>query len=106
LITKFVGPVISIVGGGIGAILLVLTATCVWPQILQISSLNGIQPAEIVESETLASEDYAPGTRAGPTRDSRGGSSTSNYNKDWPTRTAATGGPHTTTQQRSADVPT
>jgi hypothetical protein len=39
------GPVISVVGGGVGTILVVLAALCLWPQILGIGSLAAIRPA-------------------------------------------------------------
>ena len=41
------GPVISVVGGGIGTILVVLAAMQLWPQILGIGSLTGIRPIPI-----------------------------------------------------------
>jgi MFS family permease len=40
-----VGPVISVVGGGICTILVVLAAMRLWPEILGIGSLNDIRPA-------------------------------------------------------------
>ena len=39
------GPVISVVGGGVGTILVVLAAMRLWPQILSIGSLDAIRPA-------------------------------------------------------------
>lgn len=45
-----VGPVVSVVAGGIGTILVVLGATRLWPQILSLGQLNDIRPA--VEEET------------------------------------------------------
>ena len=39
------GPVMSVVGGGIGTILVVLAALRLWPQILRIGSLADIKPA-------------------------------------------------------------
>jgi MFS family permease len=39
------GPVISVVGGGVGTILVVVAAACLWPQILGIGSLHDIRPA-------------------------------------------------------------
>ncbi|MGO8688525.1 MAG: MFS transporter [Thermoguttaceae bacterium] len=41
-----VGPVISVVGGGILTILVVLASTRVWPQLLGIGSLRDIHPEE------------------------------------------------------------
>jgi MFS family permease len=45
-----VGPVIAVVGGGVGTILVVLGATRLWPQILSLGSLTDIRPA--AEGET------------------------------------------------------
>lgn len=45
------GPVVSVVGGGIGTILVVLAALCAWPQLLKIGALDSIKPAEIAESD-------------------------------------------------------
>jgi MFS family permease len=39
------GPVISVVGGGVGTILVVLAALRLWPQILKLGSLGDIRPA-------------------------------------------------------------
>jgi MFS family permease len=38
-------PVISVVGGGVGTILVVLTAVRLWPEILRIGALNNIRPS-------------------------------------------------------------
>ncbi len=43
------GPVISVVGGGVGTILVVLGAMRLWPQILGIGSLSAIRPASTEE---------------------------------------------------------
>jgi len=43
------GPVISVVGGGVGTILVVLAAMRLWPQILKIGSLDAIRPAAAEE---------------------------------------------------------
>ena len=40
------GVVPSIVGGGIGAILVVLACAAIWPQVLGIGSLADLRPAE------------------------------------------------------------
>jgi MFS family permease len=40
------GPILSVVGGGIGTILVVLGAAWKWPQILALGSLGDIRPAE------------------------------------------------------------
>jgi MFS family permease len=44
------GPVISVVGGGIGAILVVFGVMWQWPQILKIGSLESIKADSLVES--------------------------------------------------------
>ena len=43
------GPVISVVGGGVGTILVVIAAARLWPQILRIGSLAAIRPAAAEE---------------------------------------------------------
>ena len=48
------GPVWSVVGGGIGAILVVLGVTCLWPQIRKIGPLDSIQPASPTETDREA----------------------------------------------------
>jgi MFS family permease len=47
------GPVISVVAGGAGTILVVLAAVCLWPQILAIGSLNSIRPDAEEETSRL-----------------------------------------------------
>jgi len=49
------GLIPSIVGGGVGAILVVLGCATIWPQILSIGSLAGLQPAE--EAKVLQDSD-------------------------------------------------
>jgi len=44
-------PVVSVVSGGVGTILVVLVALCLWPQLLKIGSLDKIQPASSDEPE-------------------------------------------------------
>jgi hypothetical protein len=39
------GAVISVVGGGIGTILVVIASALIWPQILTIGSLQDVRPA-------------------------------------------------------------
>jgi MFS family permease len=52
---RLFGPLVSVVGGGIGAILVVLAAAWKWPQILTIGSLEKIRPAQLmVEQEEQA----------------------------------------------------
>jgi MFS family permease len=47
----FFGPVISVVAGGVGTILVVLGSIWVWPQLLKIGSLASIRPAAIEEPD-------------------------------------------------------
>jgi hypothetical protein len=46
-----VGPVLSVVGGGIGTLLVVAACAWIWPQILSIGSLADLRPAGREESE-------------------------------------------------------
>jgi MFS family permease len=46
------GPIISVVGGGVATILIVLGAARLWPQILGIGSLHNLRPAEEEGPET------------------------------------------------------
>ncbi len=43
------GPVLSVVGGGVGTIVVVLAAAIIWPEILSIGSLNAIKPVATEE---------------------------------------------------------
>ena len=45
------GPVVSVVGGGVGTILVVLAAMRIWPQLLKIGSLASIRPAAMEEPD-------------------------------------------------------
>jgi MFS family permease len=45
------GPILSVVGGGIGTILVVLGATWKWPQILALGSLADVRPAEAAQAQ-------------------------------------------------------
>jgi MFS family permease len=53
------GVVPSIVGGGIGAILVVLGCTAIWPQILTIGSLIGLRPADEAKVRQESDEEIA-----------------------------------------------
>jgi MFS family permease len=53
------GPVASVVGGGIGTILVVLGAARKWPEILGIGSLKDIQPIQAAEALESADEELA-----------------------------------------------
>jgi MFS family permease len=48
------GPVVSVVAGGVGAILVVLGVMRLWPEILKIGSLDSIQPASPTETDREA----------------------------------------------------
>jgi len=53
------GLVPSIIGGGIGAILVVLGCTALWPQILKIGSLADLRPAEEAKVRQESDEEVA-----------------------------------------------
>jgi MFS family permease len=57
LTAEWFGLVPSVVGGGIGTLLVVLAAAWKWPQILAIGSLKDIRPALAVEAEERAEEE-------------------------------------------------
>ena len=44
------GPVLSVVGGGVGTIVAVLAAALTWPQIRHLGPLAGLRPARTVSS--------------------------------------------------------
>lgn len=48
---RLFGPVASVVGGGIGTILVVLGATCLFPQLRAVGSLRDIRPVELDQAE-------------------------------------------------------
>jgi MFS family permease len=54
-----VGPVISVVGGGIGTILVVLGATRLWPQLLKLGSLRDLRPLEAAQVQEETDEELA-----------------------------------------------
>jgi MFS family permease len=54
-----VGPVASVVLGGIGTILVVIGAARIWPQILTIGSLRDIRPAAAAQAELAADSERA-----------------------------------------------
>lgn len=56
---RLFGPVLSVVTGGIGAIVVVLGTAQVWPQILRIGSLEDIRPTETIKAQAKASEEFA-----------------------------------------------
>jgi hypothetical protein len=53
------GVVPSIVGGGVGAILVVLGCAAIWPQILSIGSLVGLRPADAAKVRQDSDEEIA-----------------------------------------------
>ncbi len=54
-----VGPIVSVVGGGIGTILVVIGAARLWPEILSIGSLHDVRPLDPREAEREAEEELA-----------------------------------------------
>ncbi len=59
---KLFGPVLSVVFGGVGAILVVLGAARKWPEILEIRSLSDIRPGESALEEQQSAEELAART--------------------------------------------
>ena len=57
------GPVISVVGGGIGTILVVLAAVRLWPQIPRHRLAQGDPPADEVRAKEEAEQELAAGVR-------------------------------------------
>jgi MFS family permease len=49
MVARFFGPVASVVSGGVGTILVVLGAICLWPQLLKLGSLDKIRPVAMDE---------------------------------------------------------
>jgi MFS family permease len=56
---KLFGPVLSVVGGGLGAILVVLGVARIWPQVLSIGSLADIRPAKPLPDQQEVDEELA-----------------------------------------------
>jgi len=56
---KLVGPVLSVVAGGVGTILVVLTSMKIWPQILSIGALGDVRPAQAAKAQEQADEELA-----------------------------------------------
>jgi MFS family permease len=59
LTARLFGPVISVVGGGICTILVVLASVKIWPEILSIGSLQDVKPADAALAEKTADEELA-----------------------------------------------
>jgi MFS family permease len=51
---EWFGPVLSVVGGGIGTLLVVLWVLWCWPQVLRLGALHRIEAASTDEAETAA----------------------------------------------------
>ncbi|MEN6493101.1 MAG: MFS transporter [Thermoguttaceae bacterium] len=56
---RLLGPVVSVVAGGLGAIVVVLGTSRIWPQILSIGSLQDIRPAKPIEIPEKMDEELA-----------------------------------------------
>jgi MFS family permease len=59
---KYLGPIVSVVGGGICTILVVLASAKTWPEILSIGSLKDVKPAQAAEIEKAVDEELADRT--------------------------------------------
>jgi MFS family permease len=59
LTARLFGPVISVVGGGICTILVVIASARIWPEILSIGSLQDVKPAEAALIEESVDEETA-----------------------------------------------
>ncbi|MCC6125462.1 MAG: MFS transporter [Pirellulales bacterium] len=59
LTARLFGPVISVVGGGICTIFVVLASAKIWPEILSIGSLQDVKPADAAQAEKSAEEESA-----------------------------------------------
>ena len=46
LTARFLGPVVSVVGGGIGTLVVVIATTFIWPQVQKFGSLVDAKPEE------------------------------------------------------------
>lgn len=55
LVARFFGPVVSVVSGGIGTILVVFGAMKLWPEILQIGSLKDVRPHDPLDADLAQS---------------------------------------------------
>jgi MFS family permease len=51
LTAQFFGPVVSVVGGGIGTIIVVLAVTWIWPEILRLGPFRPPRSRATIESE-------------------------------------------------------
>jgi hypothetical protein len=62
LTAKYLGPIVSVVGGGICTILVVLASAKIWPEILTIGSLKDVKPADVAKIEKADDEELADRT--------------------------------------------
>jgi hypothetical protein len=51
LTAQFFGPVVSVVGGGIGTIIVVLAVIWIWPEILRLGPLRPPRTRAMIEPE-------------------------------------------------------
>ena len=56
---KLFGPVIAVVAGGIGTLLVVLSAAWKWPDLLRLGSLQSLKPIELAEAREAADDEMA-----------------------------------------------
>jgi hypothetical protein len=57
---KWFGPVWSVVGGGIGTILVVLAVMFRWPQVARLGPLQGVRPEPLPDAEARPPDPLAP----------------------------------------------
>jgi MFS family permease len=57
---RWFGPVVSVVGGGIGTVLVVVAVMLAWPEVLRLGPLAPVQPAPKEEDASLAAEEFPP----------------------------------------------
>jgi MFS family permease len=61
---QWFGPVWSVVGGGIGSVLVVLAAMLAWPEVLRLGALHSKpSPADLEGEGGLAADEYPPPRR-------------------------------------------
>jgi MFS family permease len=56
---RLFGPVLAVVGGGIGALVVVLGAAWKWPELLKIGSLQSLEPIQLAEAREAADDEVA-----------------------------------------------
>jgi hypothetical protein len=55
------GPVWSVVGGGVGTVLVVLAVMGIWPQVLRLGPLHKVSEAAEAEEDTTPAVIHEPG---------------------------------------------